>query len=173
MSVVVVAIVATNTAVTSLGWGPLQPQRVKVLDINAGSQIHRGKVTLVGPGYIAGPPDRGAELPTIFSRARAEGVRYVAFGGRYFGSLIFGAGNITFVYHESGLAAGGNIGALGPGEMLMYQTEEPEPGCCSRSEVEGHLLQSPGRRRRPPSLERVSALLSPVGSRYADASPGP
>lgn len=134
-AVVVAAIVALNTASVSVGWVP-KVDRLTVFESDTDSQIRRGQVTLVGRGYIAGPPDKDIELPSIFSAAHTQGVRYINFGGTYFGSLFLSAGNILVVASEAGLVNGGNLQALGPGEMLFYMSAEPQPGSCSRSEIE-------------------------------------
>jgi len=134
-AVAVAAIVAVHTGMVSLGLGP-KVDRLTLFETDTDSQIRRGKVTLLGQGYIAGPPDKEVDLPSLFSRARAQGVPFVTFAGTYHGSLFFSAGNIMFIAREAGFANAGNYQALGPGEMLMYQTQEPQPGWCTHSEVE-------------------------------------
>ena len=137
-AVAALLIVAVNTATVSFGWD-LKVDRLTLFNPDGDSQIRRGKVTAVGRGYVAGPPDKGAELPSIFTGAQSDGVLYVAFGAppAGAGTLFFGAGNVILVAREASLAEGGDPEALGPDEMLLFQTTEPEPGSCSHSESEG------------------------------------
>jgi hypothetical protein len=135
-SAVIVAILALNTAIISFGWGSGDPQRITLFNSDSGTQIHRGEVTLIGPGYISGPPDRGADLPLIFTNAFRDGVHIVNVHeqGRTF---FFNAGNIRFLLREQDMDTGGDPRALGPNDMYLYRTPEPEPGSCTRSEVDG------------------------------------
>jgi hypothetical protein len=134
-AVAALAIVGLNTATVSVGWGP-HVGRVTVFETDSDSQIRRGEVAVDGKGYIEGPPDDGPQLPSIFTGARRDGVGIIAFAGGPPPSLFFGYGNLLFVVRESGLTQGGDPDALGPGEMVMYQTDEPQPGSCSHSDVE-------------------------------------
>jgi len=149
-AVAVLAIVAVNTATVSFGTGP-NVGRMTLFDSDTGSQIRRGQVALDGKGYIAGPPDEGAKLPSIFTGAHDDGVLYVALENPPEPSLFFNAGNLIFVAREASLAEGGDPDALGPQDMYVYLTTEPEPGSCSRSDVEGFYfnLRRGDEERRP------------------------
>ena len=150
-AVVAVAIVAVNTATVSFGLGP-KVDRLTLFSADGDSQIRRGLVTVVGRGYVTGPADNGPQLPAIFSGAQREGVGLFAFIGWNPPSLFFSGGNISMVAFESGLSPGANPDALGPNEMVLYQTPEPQPGSCSRSDVETSVyfnLRRGDERRRP------------------------
>jgi hypothetical protein len=136
MAVAVAALVAVNTAVISFGWGPHNTQRITLFQSDTGYQIHRGTVTLLGGGYITGRPDKDPQLASIFAGAHRDGVGLVAFTGKTYPSFFFSGGNLAFVVREAGLVLAGNPDALGPGEMVMYETDTPEPGYCSRSDVQ-------------------------------------
>ena len=149
-AVAVLAIVALNTATVSFGWGP-NVGRLTLFSSETDSQIRRGEVTIDGKGYVSGPPDKGADLPSIFTGANAEGVLYVTLGHPPKPTLFFGAGNMMYVAREASLAQGGHSDELGPEDMYMYMTLEPEPGSCTRSEVQGFYfnLRRGDERERP------------------------